>query len=417
MERLNASPLFASELSGAREAARRAWEVPVGHAVDWAAGIVPRSIEDVRAAIADSESGRVYPLIRNTRDETVIGGDRADLLEVVGRLRCHWVELPAVSTVHCEIGRLVESDYRALHDIETVAPPGIAFYSGVSGRAIRRRLASQQPTRSRRRRSQPIDFPATIESAYADGIGLFIEVGAGEFVHAADRPHPRRSGRTSRSRPAGPIATRSPPCSRSWPPASPAAVPVDLARLYGDDAIEPPARAHRPRATIRVEIGPGEVRVPPLPSRRYEPAAAMVPIMSHSNGIHRVASRDPATRPPVATLTPAPDLSGLASRVAEAEQARIDAHRAFLRVWRKARPICIGRHIAHQHELLELANGAGIAVEPMTADSPSHGRPSRSCTTVASAWSWPSAPSPRCSDPSSPRSTGCRRGSACPTSR
>ena len=86
-------------------------------------------------------------------------------------MRCPFVELPTVSTVHCEIGRPVETEYRALHDLETTPPPRIDFYSGASGRpyALDRRSAADAIAAQA---SQTIDFPALIERAYDDGIRL-----------------------------------------------------------------------------------------------------------------------------------------------------------------------------------------------------------------------------------------------------
>ncbi len=133
-DRLRTSPLFATELVGPCDAARRAWGIPPGQAVDWAAGVVPRSADDVREAIESAGAGRVFVLIRNTGAETLVGGERTAVHEVVRALRCPSIVMTPVGTVHCPIGRLVESEYRALHDIETFAPSGTAFYSGVTGR-------------------------------------------------------------------------------------------------------------------------------------------------------------------------------------------------------------------------------------------------------------------------------------------
>ena len=130
LRRLQSSPLFQTELAGPCDAARRLWGIPDTEPVDWVAGIVPRAAEAVRTAIA--AQSRVYVLIRNTAEETVIGGHRQAVSEVIKALRCPFVELPTVSTVHCEIGRTVERDYRALHDLNTTAPSGIEFYSGRS---------------------------------------------------------------------------------------------------------------------------------------------------------------------------------------------------------------------------------------------------------------------------------------------
>src|SRR5262249_46840685 len=83
-QRLQSSALFHTDLAGRCDAARRVWGVPAGEAVDWVAGIVPCSSAAVHAAIA--ERRRVEVLIKNTANETVIGGSRRAVLEVVAVL-------------------------------------------------------------------------------------------------------------------------------------------------------------------------------------------------------------------------------------------------------------------------------------------------------------------------------------------
>ncbi len=351
--RLLSSRLFAMELSGSCEAARRTWGLPVGRTVQWAAGIVPRSIEDVRAAIAASGWSRVYPLIRNTRDETVIGGERDEVVGLVRGMGSPWLELPAVGTVHCEIGRSVESEYRALHDVATTAPEGIAFYSGVTARRYRvdRRTAADAIT-SQATRS--IDFAATIEAASVDGIGLFIEVGPGSScTRLIGRILDGRSHTAvSACRPdrdafaavldvlAAVIAARR---------------PVDLSRLYGTAGTDASRQKARPRAVVCVAVEPGEFLVSPLPSRRQATAKPTVPSMLQStSGIHPIKTADGFDRPRAVSDVPSRVLPGLAGRMAAAEQARIEAHREYLRLAEGAADL-IGRQIAHQFDLIARA--------------------------------------------------------------
>ena len=152
LDRLQSSPLFHTELAGPCDAARRVWGIPPTEPVNWVAGIVPCSPERVREAIGDTK--RVEILIKNTANETVIGGSRAAVEEVVAALKCPFFELSTVSTVHCSIGREVEQEYRALHDVETRAPQGIAFYSGVWAKQLR------QSTAGPPRKPSPLRRPA-----------------------------------------------------------------------------------------------------------------------------------------------------------------------------------------------------------------------------------------------------------------
>ena len=305
--RLQSSPLFATELSGRSDAARRAWNVPPDRPVDWVAGIVTCSDREIRAAIDATGESRVYILIRNAPDETVIGGARTDVWAIVRRLKCGWIELPTVSTVHCPIGRLVESEYEAMHEMETSATPGIAFYSGISGSryAVDRRSAARAIAAQA---AGTIDFPRTIESAHADGVGLFIEIGPGGSCTRligrilGDRPHLAVSAcRPDRDALAG-ILDVVAACIVFR-------VPVDLARLHGDERTTPVEPKSGPM--IRVDVGPPEFRVQPLPPRTVPTKEDFEPAM-------KTAVR--------------PDLAPIAAAMLDADRARAEAHRAFLRV-------------------------------------------------------------------------------------
>ena len=269
--RLQSSPLFHTELAGQCAAARRQWNIPASEPVDWVAGIVPRSAEAVRAAIGIRR--HVYVLISNSAEESVVGGRRRVVQEVIKKLQSAFVELPTVSTVHCEIGRSVQADYRALHDLETTAPVGIDFYSGAWGRpyVVDRESAADAITAQA---IATIDFKAVIERAYADGIGVFLEVGPGSSCTRligqilGGRPHLAFSACRPDRDPAvallevvaGLIAHRA---------------AVDLSRLY-DQPTEHENTFDRDsspggdgwRRTIRVEVRGKEFHVPSLPVRR-----------------------------------------------------------------------------------------------------------------------------------------------------
>ena len=262
------SPLFHTELAGPCDAARRLWGIRPDEPVDWVAGIVPRSAEAVRAAIGGQS--RVYILIKNTADETVIGGQRQAVDDVVKALGCPFVELSTVSTVHCEIGRTVEAQYRELHDLETKRPSGIEFYSGAWGRpySVERLAAADAITAQA---VQTIDFPALIERAYNDGIRVFLEIGPGASCT-------RLIGQILRGRPH--VA-----CSACRPDRDPLQaildvlaelishrLPVDLSSLYGkpvavganepgETGVADDIRGHK----VRVAVRGGSFKVPALP--------------------------------------------------------------------------------------------------------------------------------------------------------
>ena len=248
---------------------RRAWAIPAGEPVDWVAGVVPRSLEDVRAAIRGTE--RVYALIKNAADEIVIGGSRRHVDGVVASLGCSFSEIPTVSTVHCELGQGGQGDYRTLHDIETVAPPGITFYSGVWGRSypIDRQSAADAIAAQA---SGMVNFPAVIEQAYEDGLRVFLEVGPGRSCTRligrilSRRPHLACSAAPADADPLGAVLDVLGHCIAER-------IPVDLAPLYGgsscdlaaasDVSLAPESTVPR---TIRIDLPGQPFKVPPLPA-------------------------------------------------------------------------------------------------------------------------------------------------------
>ena len=332
--RLKSSPLFHTELAGRCDAARRAWGIPAHEPVDWIAGIVPRSALAVRSAIGDKS--RVEVLIKNLADETLIGGTRRAVEEVVGLLSCPFFEVSTVSTVHCSIGREVENEYRALHDVQTVAPPGITFFSGVWGRSYqvdRQSAAAAIAAQA----AGTIDFPRLIELAYEDGVRIFVEVGPGGSCS-------RLIGQILRGRPH--LA-----CAASPDEGDPLAaivdvarrliahgVPVDLTKSNSPPCWQNGLRLHGPLncglpaiSTIRVEVRGSRFRVPAPP----EPE----PAVPQPAGI---AMRDAAEA----------EQSPLWRSVTAAEGAVAAAHRTFLKVAQDSADL-FARHAAYELELIE----------------------------------------------------------------
>lgn len=174
--RVRRSPLFERELAHECLAARKVWNVPDGEAVNWSAGVVDRPAEEVREVIATVP--RSFLLLVNTPRECVIGGESIALRRVVATLGCGFLPLEGVTTVHCELARPVEPEYRALHLLPTAAPPKLRFYSGAWGRSYPVTSASAADSITAQAVG-PVDFPRLIETAYSDGVRLFIEMGPG----------------------------------------------------------------------------------------------------------------------------------------------------------------------------------------------------------------------------------------------
>jgi PfaB family protein len=193
---MNDSSLFATDLTGPCDAARRAWKLAAGVPVAWTAGTIDRGPDDVRAALTGP--GQAYLLIVNTPRECVIGGDRGAVEQLVRRLGARFLALANPTTVHCPVAREVGEAYRELHRLATTPPPGVRFYSAALGRAYE--LTQDSAAEAILAQAlDTVDFPAVVEAAYQDGVRIFIEAGPGasctRMIDAilGDRPHRARS--------------------------------------------------------------------------------------------------------------------------------------------------------------------------------------------------------------------------------
>ena len=358
--RLEASLLFRSDLAGACDAARKAWGLAEGEAVDWVAGIVPRSADEVRAALEGLD--RAYLLIVNADRESVVGGQRRDVETLIHRLGGHWLPLPAVSTVHCPVAREVEGAYRDLHRLPTTETPGVRFYSGAWGRSyeVTTETAADAIVAHA---VHGLDFPAVVRRAYDDGVRAFVEVGPGGSCTRligdilAGRPH---------------LAATACPSDRD-PVASVLTIlarliaerfPVDLASLYDGNE---PAEVVPGGRSLRLKTGGDPFRIPPLP-----PRPASVPEPSPVPDWSLAWSREDA---PVPEFVPSPAslaISNPLGRQVFATEAAIgNAHDTYLRVSGGLGEALAGQ-MAFQMGLIErMAEGGAVALlepEPVALD-------------------------------------------------
>jgi len=192
LARMQGSTLFTRDLAGECRAARQIWGLNENETVDWSIGVLAAPAATVRALL--KERPRVYLLIVNTTDECVIGGDAAGVRAVVEASGAHFFPLQGVTTVHCEVARAVTREYRNLHLFDTCPPAGVTFYSGAKGAAYqlnRENAADAIVTQS----VQEIDFPRLVETAWQDGVRLFLEMGPGNSCSRmisrilGERPH------------------------------------------------------------------------------------------------------------------------------------------------------------------------------------------------------------------------------------
>ena len=278
---------------------------------------------------------RVEVLIKNTASETVIGGSRRAVEGVVAVLNTAFFEVPTVSTVHCTIGREVEQEYRALHDVETDAPPLIAFYSGVWGHRYqvdRQSAAAAIAAQA----SSTIDFPKLIEQAYLDGIRIFLEVGPGSSCS-------RLIGQILRGQPH--LACSA--CPAEGDPKSAImdvfsrliaeGVNVELGslggqRMSGKSRAAATAESPDGRSTVRVEVRSAGFRIPALAGYRAEGGP---PVLAQVSVPERRSSN--------------PRCGG---SILDAESAVAAAHRTYLRLAHDSADL-FAKHTAFELELIE----------------------------------------------------------------
>ena len=367
LRRLQESPLFGSELVAPFDAARRAWGIPAGAPVEWLSGIIDCPPDEVTAALVGRE--RVYLLIVNTPSQCVIGGERRCVESVARKLGRPLVRLMAPSTVHCPIAAEVEQAYRELHLMPTTAPPGVRYYSAALGGAyaIHRESAAEAIVGQALR---TLDFPKVVETAYAEGTRIFVEMGPGNSCSRmiaeilAGRPHVARSACVANQDAAVSvlgvlaelIAQR---------------VPVDLQALYGKQTVvlghrapeelpqdrcvvvpvggdsfqvpEPPRSSHgaasrntvpsqsQPEPTSPTPAGPSVASVRPSGSDRPVSSGTV----SSGPGYQQVtAAPTPlaASPSPVGSESEGGSMSTLMQQMSATQNASAEAHEAFLRL-------------------------------------------------------------------------------------
>ncbi len=174
LQRIQQSTLFTEELAGPCTSVQKAWGTD--KPIDWALGVINTSADKVKTVLERYE--HVYLLIINTPNECVIGGDRTELDQAVKDFNVQYHPLSGVTTVHCEVAKPVEKAYRDLHLFKTTPPKGITFYSGIRGGAYDVTQDSAADSILDQALA-PFDYTRVINSAYEDGVRLFIEMGPG----------------------------------------------------------------------------------------------------------------------------------------------------------------------------------------------------------------------------------------------
>ena len=168
-----ASGMLEREIAGSFDAVGRAWGVD---RVDWAVWNVLAPVDDIRTAIADEP--RVHLMLVNTDRDAVISGDVAAcqrVVEVFGASRCRSVAYNLACHVP-EVRAEFHRPWQRIHTRTVTPVDGVRFYSNGVGGAYR--VSSDACAAAITAQAEStVDFPATIRSAYDDGVRVFVEHG------------------------------------------------------------------------------------------------------------------------------------------------------------------------------------------------------------------------------------------------
>lgn len=190
---VRASGMYDRWLCGRFETANAAWDLKPDARVSWKNWRVLAPVDAVRAAVATLTRVSVT-IVHGPRDCVIAGEAEAcrRVIEAVGAGGA--VELGQDMIVHCAEMEPFAETWRAIHTRPTRKVAGVRFYANATNVAYAptRAAAADMLTRQA---VAPIDFPATVEQAYADGVRLFVEAGPRDVLAGAvgdvlnGRPH------------------------------------------------------------------------------------------------------------------------------------------------------------------------------------------------------------------------------------
>jgi PfaB family protein len=190
--RLRNSPLFKTRLAGPQNAVREYWGLPVvaeflgndrssktpqrPEEALWNSFILMASPDKVREALATET--RAYLTHINTPRQVVIAGDPAACQRVIARLKCSSLRAPFNDVLHCQA---MASEYQALYDLHlwpVRQASSVPLYSAADDRPFAM-TATEIARAVARDQCSMLDFSRLVETAYADGARIFVELGAG----------------------------------------------------------------------------------------------------------------------------------------------------------------------------------------------------------------------------------------------
>ena len=195
LARIRKTDLFTHHLGSGFGAIRQYWGLKASDSVDWRMGMIQAPVDQVRKVLTESFANyMIYLLIINTATECVVGGDGETLTRFARQLGAVLHPIRGATTVHCEVVKSVAEAYRNLHLQTTRSVAGVSHYSCHLAQSyqVDRESAAESILGMA---MEPFDFRKLIETAYADGVRVFVETGPGDACTRMiesilrDRPH------------------------------------------------------------------------------------------------------------------------------------------------------------------------------------------------------------------------------------
>ena len=351
LERIQQSTLFTEDLAGPCKSVQKAWGTD--EPIDWALGVINTSAEKVKAVLEKIE--HVYLLIINTPNECVIGGDRMELNQAVKELNAQYHPLSGVTTVHCEVAKPVEKAYRDLHIFETTPPEDVTFYSGIRGGAYE----VTQDTAADSILDQaltPFDYTRVINSAYEDGVRVFVEMGPGGSCTRmidqilGEREHFAKAlcvkGQDS-------VDNVMQLLARLYVEG----VPVDLSQLQIQKA--KPTQEYKNFISVKTGGEPFKVPQPP----KSKPVERKQTVVEFKKSVKKEAQKEVAPLPVAVN----DGFQPIIEQMQRAEQAKAEAQKTFLRV-SQGMTDTLAQAINIQMQLLQSTPASNIPVKANTAN-------------------------------------------------
>ncbi|MCP4297067.1 MAG: PfaB family protein [Proteobacteria bacterium] len=176
---VHSGPLFNQRIAGPMNLARESWGLPAWEKGNenpvWAAYNLKSKASDIRNEIKNFK--RVFLIIINTPEESVIAGYPEDCKALIEKLKCQATAVHIGDIVHCD---LVKSEYDLVKNLNTLPIqniPETTLYATTDGQQITNITSEQLGKNIAEMYCKTADFSTLIQNVHKDGARIFIEMG------------------------------------------------------------------------------------------------------------------------------------------------------------------------------------------------------------------------------------------------